>query len=380
MIIHVPFKFKVEGLRKGRQRSGRYDVWEIAEIDIPIVSPDDAPVAVTWDDHFPEFLAVDRHAASEWGCHGNDRAAHTVYFDNSHWVALNTSDNQWSPDPGPYPPCLFDELVRKLAAENECPLLGSHGYDAKARRLVESCGNDAHELFYDVDVSTKPHRLRDLTRKASSLIVVGDRLYRRCEEPQFWIMQGTVNSDRTTAAASYQVAIVRVTTDEAAAKTPRALIFSGRKKFGLGEFDEALGYARQFNDGRRHGEMANRMNEARRPAISHTMAFDEATHIRSRVREIYATLTQEFLPLTLGQMSKGTTRRFLDLDDLLPGINSEEGLSKFEEALFQLHSDLSSVQNKQHRLSTITKELVEILENRDIGIGNVIDPQPRRAL
>lgn len=377
MIIKVPFKFNVEGLREGRQRNGKYEVWEIAEIDIPVVSSADAPVAVTWDDHFLEFLAVDRFAAAEWGSHGNDRAAHTVYYDNSHWIALNESDNQWSPDPGPYPPCLFDDVVRKLATESECPLLGSHGFDAKAKRQVESCGNDAHDLFWDVTGSTREHRLRDLAKKASDLIVVDDRMYRRCIEPHFWIMQGTVHSDRTTAAASYQVAIVRVTTDEAAAKTPRALIFSGRKKFGLGEFDEALAHARRFNEDRRHGERADRINEARRPTITHTMAFDESAHVRSRVRELYATISKEFLMIPLGQMAKSTTRRFLDVDDLLREIGTDEGLLKFEEAAFALHSELSSIHNKQHHLSSLTEDLIDILENRDISIGDTIDPAKR---
>lgn len=379
MIMSVPFKFQVTGLRKGRQRNSTYGVWELAELDIPVVSVDDASVAVSWDDRLPDFLRLDQYAPGEWGCHSTDGSAHTVYHANSHWIALNASDNEWSPDPGPYGPFLFDELVRRIATDGDCPLLASHGYDTQAKRQVESCGNDAHELFYDVNSSTRNHRLRDLAKKASSLIVVGDRLYRRCEEPQFWIMQGTVNSDRTTAGDASQVAIVRVATEEASGKRPRFLTLSGRNRFSLGEFDEALALATSFNEGRRHGDRADRINEERRPSTTHTMAFDEDAHLRSRVRQICATLTQEFLPIPLGQMAKPTIRRFLDLDDLLLGIGSEEGLSKFEEAAVQLQADLSSVHHKQHHLASITDELVEVLENRDIGIASTIDPRTKRA-
>ncbi|MCV9963574.1 hypothetical protein OIU34_16850 [Pararhizobium sp. BT-229] len=379
MIINVPFKFQVDGLRKGRQRNASYEVWELAELDIPVVSVDDAPVAVSWDDRFPELLRPDQYAPAEWGCHSADGSAHTVYHDNSHWVALNASDNAWASAPGPYGPFLFDELVRKLAADGECPVLGSHGYDTKAKRQVEECGNDAHELFYDVSRSTREHRMRDLAKKASNLIVVEDRVYRRCIEPQFWIMKGIVSTNRTSAGDSNYVAIVRVATDEAAAKTHSCMPFSGRKTFGLGEFDEISGHARSFNEHRRYREQANIINDAARPAITHTMAFDEAAHIRSRVRELWTSLAQEFMPIQLGQMAKSTIRRFLDVDDLLQGIGSEEGLLRFEEAAFQLQADLSNVHNKQHRLSSIAEELVEVLENRDIGIGNTIDPVKRTA-
>jgi hypothetical protein len=379
LIINVPFKFNVQGLRKGRQRNSSYEVWELAELDVPVVSVDDAPVAVSWDDRFPELLRPDQYAPAEWGCHSADGSAHTVYHDNSHWVALNASDNAWASDPGPYGPFLFDELVRKLAADGECPVLGSHGYDTKAKRQVEECGNDAHELFYDVTSSTREHRLRDLTRKASNLIIVDNRMYRRCIEPQFWIMRGIVSSNRTSAGDSNYVAIVRVATDEAAVKTHSCVPFAGRKTFGLGEFDEISAHARSFNERRYYGEQADAINGAARPAITHTMAFDEAAHIRSRVRELWALLAKEFMPIQLGQMAKPTIRRFLDLDDLLAGIGTEEGLLKFEEAVFALHSDLSSVHNKQHRLSSLTEDLVDILENRDIAIGNAIDPVKRTA-
>lgn len=374
MIINVPFKFNVQGLRKGRQRNSSYEVWELAELDVPVVSVDDAPVAVSWDDRFPELLRPDQYAPAEWGCHSADGSAHTVYHDNSHWIALNASDNAWASEPGPYGPFLFDELVRKLIADGECPLLGTHGYDTKAKRQVEECGNDAHELFYDVTSSTREHRLRDLTRKASNLIVVGDRIYRKCIEPQFWITKGIVSTNRTSAGDSYYVAIVRVATDEAAHKQHCCMTFSGRRTFSLGEVDEVIAHARSFNQRRHFGPQANIINDAARPAITHTMAFDEAAHIRSRVRELYAPLSKEFLAIPLGHMAKSTTRRFLDLDDLLAGIGTEEGLLKFEEAASALHSDLSSVHNKQHRLSSLTEDLVDILENRDIAIGNTIDP------
>lgn len=379
MIINVPIKFNVEGLRKGRQRSGGYDVWELAELDIPVVSASDAPVAVSWDDRFPELLRPDQYAPIEWGCHSVDGSAHTVFYDNSHWLALNASDNAWAPDAGPYGPFLFDDLLRKLASEGECPVLDSHGYDTKAKRQVEECGNDAHEMFWDVKSSTRERRLRDLTKRASNLIIVDDRMYRRCIEPQFWIMRGIVSANRTSAGDSYYVAIVRVATDEAAAKTPSCMPFAGRKTFGLGEFDEISAHARSFNERRYYGAQANTINDAARPAITHTMAFDEAAHIRSRVRELYAALSKEFMPIPLGQMAKSTTRRFLDLDDLLAGIGTEEGLLKFEEAAFALHSDLSSIHNKQHRLSSLTEDLVDVLENRDIAIGNTIDPVKRAA-
>jgi hypothetical protein len=379
LIINVPFKFQVDGLRKDRQRAAKYEMWEIAEIDIPVISEDDAPVAVTWDDRFPELLRPDRYAPAQWGSHSADGSAHTVYYDNSHWVALNDSSNSWSPGPGSYDPLFFDGLARKLAVEGECPVLGSHGYDAKAKKQVAECNNDVQELFWDVNHSTREHRLRDLLNKASDLIVVGERLYRKCIEPQFWIMEGIVSPDRTTAGEITRVALLRLATDDNASKIPCRLIFSDRKTYSLGEIDEAITVTRSFNERRRYGVEADLINEAGRPLISHTMAFDEATHIRSRTRELYGPLAKEFWQIPLGQMTKSTSRLFLTLDDLLTGIGDEEGLLKFEEAAFALHSDLLNTKSAQHRLSSLTEDLVDLLENRDISIGSAIDPVKRNV-
>jgi hypothetical protein len=373
MIINVPFSYQVEGRRDGRQRNGTHEIWELAELDIRVVSPEDAPIAVSWDDRLPEILRIDEYAAQDWGSHSVDGSAHTVYFENSHWVALNAHENQWSPQYGPYAALNFDDLVRRIETGGECPLMGTHGYDAKAKKQVEECRNDGHYLFADIKISNRDYRLRQLNKKASPLILVGDRLYRKCLEPRLWLMKGTVHSDRTTAGDSYQVALVRVTTGHEHEQHHRRIDWNGRKAFGLNEIDLAISYAAAFNEHRVNAEAAATINRNARPVITHIMAFDEAAHLRGRIRQLHSRLVDKFLPIQLGQLARSTHRRFLELDDASLELKTAEGLDRFEDAALRMQKDLSNPQNKQHNLLFIADELVELLENRDIDIGHSIE-------
>lgn len=380
MIINVPFSYQVEGRRAGRQRNGTHDIWELAELDILVVSPEDAPVAVSWDDRLPEILRVDQYASKDWGSHSVDGSAHTVYFENSHWVALNAHENQWAPLDGPYPALNFDDLVRRIETKGECPLIGTHGYDAKARKQVEECRNDGHYLFDDIKSSNRDYNLRQLNKKAAPLIVVGDRLYRKCLEPRLWLMQGTVNANRTTAGEGYQIALVRVTTSHAHEKHHRLIAWDGRKAFGLNEIDLAISYAADFNKYRNNAEAADTLNRNARPAITHIMAFDEAAHFRGRIHQLHSTLVDKFLPIQLGQIARSTHRCFIDLDEASLELKSSEGLARYEDAALRMQKDLSNPHNQQHNLLRHADDLVELLENRNIDIGDAIDRTTRNSL
>ncbi|MCS4089626.1 hypothetical protein [Rhizobium sp. BK176] len=380
MIVNVPFKYEVEGRREGRQRNGTYDVWEIAEMDLRVVSPEDAPVAVSWDDRLPDFLRIDQYAAAEWGSHSVDGSAHTVHFENSHWVALNEAENRWAAPFGAYGPLKFDDLIRRIETHGECPVLGPYGFDSKAKKQVEACRNDGHYMFDDIKKSNRDYKLRQLIKKASPLIVVGDRLYRKCLEPRLWIMKGTVNANRTTAGESYHVALVRVTTDHEHEQHHRRIDWNGRKAFGLNEIDVALSHAAEFNKFRYNAPAADARNKNARPVITHIMAFDEAAHLRGRIHQLHSRLVDGFLRVEIGQTARSTLRCFVDLDEGLLELKTATGLARYEEAALRIQKDLSNPHNNQHNLLRFADELVEVLENRNIDIGDEIAVTTRNSL
>jgi hypothetical protein len=257
--------------------------------------------------------------------------------------------------------------------------MGTHGYDAKARKQVEESHNDGHYLFDDIQSSNRDYNLRQMNKKSNPLIVVGDRLYRKCLEPRLWLMQGTVHADRTTAGKRYQVALLRVTTGHEHENHHRRIDWKGRKVFGLNEVDLAISYAAEFNEYRFNAEAATIINFNARPAVTHIMAFDEAAHLRSRIHQLHSRIVDKFLPVTIGQMAKSTLRRFVELDDALLDIKTADGLARFEEAAVRMQKDLSNPQNTQHSILWVADELVDLLENRNIDIGDAIEQTTRNA-
>ncbi|MCZ7860664.1 hypothetical protein O9X98_04535 [Agrobacterium salinitolerans] len=64
MLFRVPLPYKVNGTPKGKRTQTEEQFWEYIEVDIPVVTDEAAPVAVTWDDRYP--------AETMWKTHEDD--------------------------------------------------------------------------------------------------------------------------------------------------------------------------------------------------------------------------------------------------------------------------------------------------------------------
>jgi hypothetical protein len=56
MLFNVPVAYKVKGTPKGKRNETNEQFWEYVEVDIPVLTEEAAPVAVTWDDRYPNDL------------------------------------------------------------------------------------------------------------------------------------------------------------------------------------------------------------------------------------------------------------------------------------------------------------------------------------
>lgn len=378
MMLTVPFKFNVTGRMKGRQREITYEMWETIDLDIPIVSETDAPVAVVWNNTFPEDLLIDQCARDEWGPYDADGPSHTVIYDDSHWLALKLADNEWSPDPSPSGPCVFDDVAHRILETGSCPLLDLHGIDRKVRKQIEACQNDAHRLFDEVASSTRAAALRKLQRAAENLIAVENRLYRKCMEPYLWVMRGVTHRNRTTASDSYRTAVLRVSTDEKDSVTPHRIDIERRDRFSLGEVDMVLDFTNRYNEGKWLGQQVNVLNHEHKPQMLHHLCFDENAHLRKRIRQIFTQLAGEFLRITLGEIPMNTIRCIADLDARFAQLDTEEGLALFEESALRMQEYLSNPYHPQRHVDSIANDLVTLLEERNISIGGNMGTPERK--
>jgi len=369
MIVEVPITFPVTGRKKGNQRVLDYNVWETIEIDIPVVSTEDAPVAVRWNNRFPEELLVDEYSRDEWGHHDPDGFSHTVMYGDFHWEPLNNAHNEWCPVGGTSPPLLVDEMVEGLARHGEMPLIGLTGFDRKARASVEESGNDPFYLFDRAVAHGRERAVLATRERFAKLICVEGRLYRKCEEPFLWLMKGTTVPNRTTAPADTEVALVRVCTGKAPAPQHRVLRFGNRTRWSLAEERDVLNAAGTYNSTSRRREEAGRINGGLGLEVVHQHAFDADAHLRRRIGEMFMDLLKAFNPVPFGKLPMRTTACLVTLDDAYRRIGTEEGLSAFEDAVRDLHAQLSNDRHDQHEHAWKAKEMVELLEGRDVSLA-----------
>ena len=378
MIIDMPFRYFVDGTRKGRLRPSQYAVWETTQVEIREISGSDAPVAVSWNDSFPDLLRADQYAPTEWGQHNADGNAHTVMFEGSHWVALDNSANTFNPAAGPYGPCLTHEVARGLERDGSCDLFGleEDKFDRKARKQIADNPDNGHETFDTVKTSSRQRSLKALRVQGASLISVDGRLYQRCREPQLWIMQGTVHQDRTTAGETFQVALVRVDVHGRPRSNRRAITPGGRHYFGLGEIDEVLRLASEFHEGGRYADVADARNETTQPVISHHHAFDEDANRLGRVADLGQQVVNYMDGRRYRDIPRATVRLLADFEDAIEALGSGEGLALFEEAAARLHENISVADHPQHSAMQFLSPLVEILDSRDISLDLDVNRSP----
>lgn len=71
MLFRVPLAYNVTGTPKGKRTETTEQFWEYVEVDLPVLTDEAAPIAVTWDDRYP--------AQSMWRKHEDDwRSAQSI--------------------------------------------------------------------------------------------------------------------------------------------------------------------------------------------------------------------------------------------------------------------------------------------------------------
>lgn len=377
MILQIPFHYEVSGRKKGNLRPSTYTVWETTEIDIRVVSTEDAAVAVTWDDRYPEDLLPDPYARREWGPYNADGNAHTVLFEDEHWLALDESANTWrdednTPLAGPFEPFSVDRLLERIVDQGASALFKVKGYDARARRQIEQHGNDGLSMFEAGYTSGRRKKLEELSRLSETLIVVDGRLHTRCCEPKLWIMLGTTSHDRTSSGQSYHVAVVRTDVRQPRIREERVVTPEGRLYFGLGEVEQVLRIASEHH-GRYSYTVGNAHNIAAAPAVVDPRGYDQSEHLAARIKEQAGKFQSFMHSKTIGPLPNSTIRSYADFLDGLDTINTPEGIALLENAAVDLHQAFSDRQHPHRDGEGLLARLVTLLESREVDMDIVVD-------
>lgn len=187
MLFRVPLPYKVKGTPKGKRNETDEQFWEYIEVDIPVLTDETAPVAVTWDDSYPSDKMWFKHE-DDW------RQAQAIPADGQQVMRMKEGEFYLRRPDGLTP----DELARKLTPEADFRIFGEnfiyHDHRAAERPFDESQYRQDKPI-----TSTFDNDVAKLRRAAESFIIVGDRLYQHSSEPV--IIKWSYRTDEGAAIA-----------------------------------------------------------------------------------------------------------------------------------------------------------------------------------
>lgn len=237
MLFRVPLPYKVKGTPKGKRTQTDEQFWEYIEVDIPVVTDEAAPVAVTWDDSYP--------SEDMWFKYKDDwRSDQAIPEDGKQVMRMKEGEFYLRRPDGLSP----DELAQKLTPEADFRIFGENFiyHDArKAERPLDESQYRQDKPF----TSTLDDEIAKLRRAAESFMIVGDRIYQQSSEPVIikW-------SYRTNEGAAVVPRVIP--SGKLSAKTPSFRLDKYQQI--AAELDEL---ALRYNDG------AHRVSMARAPKI-----------------------------------------------------------------------------------------------------------------
>lgn len=193
MLFRVPLAYTVTGTPKGKLKETRDQFWEYAEVDIPVISDEEAPVAVVWDDTVPEDMR-NLFDKDKWesvkrpGQESNDPTrthrtpADGIHMtrlrDGEHFIRTVLADDYNSPVAALTP----DRLAAYLTPGPHSRFFGQDNiYSANqgAERPVEATPYRADRPF--TSTFTEAHAA--LSRAASAYMIVDGEIFERSSEP-----------------------------------------------------------------------------------------------------------------------------------------------------------------------------------------------------
>jgi hypothetical protein len=186
MLFRLAQQYVIRGIKKGNRSLRDHYVIETMEMDIPVVSADDAPVAVMWNDAVP--VAFPRGNDTIWRAYSADGQQHTRWYMGSHWKRCLESDLIESHVTRAVPPLTVDALVANIEDQGGNLLTGASTF----RYQPEKRGTEIHDPlghFSSIEKSDRDTALAKIEEQSADLMIVDDVVYVRCAEPKVCVIK-----------------------------------------------------------------------------------------------------------------------------------------------------------------------------------------------
>jgi hypothetical protein len=279
MIFSLPVHYSIYGVKTGNTVSRDYQFAELVEFDIPVISPDDAPIAVSWSTSLQVALNAEDGDSDValFGYRPDDNEMHTRFFDDGHWVCCleqhckpgDSRFDDWPadrPDEPAIAPKLSDTGLSFLLDNNLRNPVSNHptmGKDAFAK--MRKTQNNPEDLFALITLSTRASRIAEIEALVGQHVIIDGQVYRRCSEPKLNLLTAYIRSRR---GSTTEVKLIKIETDSDTNEEFERL----RLSHSIGDFDAALSSADRLSG---RSSAARHENSERMPTIHLPHTIDE---------------------------------------------------------------------------------------------------------
>ena len=317
MIFEIPFKYSVSGFKEGNKTASTRDIWEIVEIDVPVVDDEEAPIAVEWDERpiLPVGYVVD---VSFWGPVPEGGLTHARHFDGSYWRPILACEI--APTDGANVPLAPFELQSRLMSGRTSRLFVTEQFNGTPSA-------DPARTYATIHASGRDKKLGELHTSTPRMLVVGDTVYRKCEVPRIGVFLSAITERRPQGELCRHGTILRVFTD---------LEFLSRRNvevFSVTDWRRALSSGRRKNATNARKEIFNNGNEMRRPDVRAGYMDDPWSEMVARCQIKLQMVLLDIEASKLPSHSTADLRRYCEMRDGLEMVDTEAGLAMIEDAV-----------------------------------------------
>lgn len=346
MIFQVPFTYVVSGKREGNSLNSHAKLWEVAEIEIPSLTGDEAPLAVEWND---ESVNDKDSKDDDWGPVLPDGRQHTRILDGQHWSpALQHHVFTHTPSGGA--PVSASDFVSVIGSQY-C-LSPFHQPRQRGRPAIEP-----NEGFEFVHTSTRNEVLAEIHKAAARLTVIDGMLYRSVPTPVIVVRSNMIKSALNRLSLGH---ILRIVASQDAKD-----IGVDDRLFSVQRFAEAMSYANRKNAAGVVGkEQLREMNLSRKPIIYDDWPLEEWPD-RAVFVEYAASFIQQFEKLSVAHHSTAELRLYADLRDGVASLPADKGIEMIEDAAAAFVS-MHGSNRMTGPCGAIFEKLIEVAEGRPI--------------
>lgn len=344
MMLEVPFKFEIGGLKEGGRQHSRSSRWDVATVELPFASDDEAPVVVSWFDgdmlaRAPDKVRTDIAA---------DGMQHVRLYEGRYWKPF-IAQAIWAIDGNPqFSFADFESLVRTgyCTAQLSVP------------RDVKSLAGDPFHGFSSVSFTDRAQKIRTIEKVAAQFLVVDGMMYALAVEPRIVVRFST----RYINDRGYPGHLLDIVTD------PDLVLDGATALFPVDRFNEAVSYAKRKNAHLLRKEAFNEANRNRCPTISYPDGVEIPDSLPSLIETHARSAAVTLEKVGFGSMNTATVREYANLRDGIELLPADEGIDMIEDAanrMISLHENRASSDSTNAWLHLL-RNIVDLAGSRPI--------------